>query len=256
MQIEGVRFGYQRDRPVVHDCSAALRPGRVTAMVGPNAAGKTTLLRLMLGLLEPWSGRVTLDDQPIERLSARQRAGRVSYVPQRPGVRFAFTVRQVVAMGAHAHGKRRDDRVEQAINQAGLGDIADRVFAELSGGQQQRAVLARAQLQASRGGVAMLLDEPGSHLDLKHRHDMMARLRELAQAGLAVLIVLHDLDLAARYADDAWLMDAGRLVATGDWQQVLTPEHLCPVYGVALQQIDTGGPRPLLAVASGPGATI
>ena len=102
----------------------------------------------------------------------------------------------------------------------------------------------------------MLLDEPGSHLDLHHRHATMRRLRELARSGLAVLVVLHDLDLAARYADDAWLMDKGRMVSAGPWEQVLTPQHLEPVYRLGLRQLDFGGDRPLLAVQPDPGDTM
>jgi iron complex transport system ATP-binding protein len=138
-----------------------------------------------------------------------------------------------------------------------LTQLSDRVFAELSGGQQQRVLLTRATLQAESAGRAMLLDEPGSHLDLHHRHTTMQRLRELAhERGLAVLVVLHDLDLAGRYADDAWLMDEGTLVAAGPWDAVLTPAKLDPVYRLSLQRLDVGEDRPLLVVAPPTAATM
>ena len=248
ISVDQLRFGYDAT-PVLDGVSVGLNPGKVTALIGPNASGKTTLMRLILGLLEPWSGAVEVAGRSIMSLSATDRARRLSYVPQRPGVCFAFTVRQVVAMGAHGLSRREAAQaVDHAIEQGGLVSLADRVLMELSGGQQQRVLLARAEVQSALGGQAMLLDEPGSSLDLKHRHAMMHRLRRLAGDGLAVLVVLHELDLAVRYADEAWLMDAGRLVAKGPWEAVLTPKILNPVYGLKFEKIERGGDRPLLTV--------
>ena len=255
--LKQVRFGYDHAVPVVEGIDAALMPGRVTALVGPNAAGKTTLLKLMLGLLRPWSGSVEVDGQPIHALTPPMRARWLSYVPQRPGVRFAFTVRQVIAMGTHGSGGRASSLlVDQVIEEAGLNDIAERVFMQLSGGQQQRVLMARSEVQAAGQGRAMLLDEPGSHMDLHHRHALMQRLRTIAERGLAVLVVLHDLDLAVRYADDVWLMDGGGLKAAGAWDEVLTPECLNPVYGLDIERIERGGDRPLLAVSDAFGDTM
>lgn len=257
IKVRGVRFGYTPKTPVIESVDAVLKPGRVTALVGPNAAGKTTLMRLMLGLLRPWSGEALMDNHPIHAMDPKARARELSYVPQSPGVRFAFTVRQVIAMGGHALRGPQDEAIDRVIADAELERLAGRVFAELSGGQQQRVLLARAELQASKGGRAMLLDEPSSHLDLRYRHALMQRLRELAQTGLAVLVVLHELDLAARYADEAWLMDQGRLVASGPWQDVLTPESLEPVYGLSLQSIrDENGGRPILVARHDSGDTM
>lgn len=257
IKVRGARFGYTPKTPVIESVDAVLKPGRVTALVGPNAAGKTTLMRLMLGLLRPWSGEALMDNHPIHAMDPKARARELSYVPQSPGVRFAFTVRQVIAMGGHALRGPQDEAIDRVIADAELERLAGRVFAELSGGQQQRVLLARAELQASKGGRAMLLDEPSSHLDLRYRHALMQRLRELAQTGLAVLVVLHELDLAARYADEAWLMDQGQLVASGPWQDVLTPESLEPVYGLSLQSIrDENGGRPILVARHDSGDTM
>lgn len=250
LSIEQVRFGYDAT-PVLNGITAQLTPGRVTALVGPNASGKSTLMRLMLGLLQPWSGTVAIDGVSISDLAASDRARRLSYVPQRPGVRFAFSVRQVVAMGAIGLPRRAAKQVvEEVLEQARLTPIADRVLMDLSGGQQQRVLLARAEVQSALTGQVMLLDEPGSNLDLTHRHDMMQRLRQLAASGLAVLVVLHELDLAVRYADEAWLMDRGRLSAAGPWDAVLTPEVLNPVYDLTLEQIERDNDRPLLVVSN------
>lgn len=236
LALEAVRFGYERGVEVVCDVSGALAAGRLCCLIGPNAAGKTTLLRLMLGQLEPWSGQVRLMGRPAASLEARQRARWVSYVPQRGGMAFAFTVRQVVEMGRFAQGGD-DGAVEAALAACDLLAVQHRPFVHLSGGQQQRVMIARAMAQSRGPGRVMLLDEPGSHLDLWHLHHLMHVLREQAAEGLAVLVVLHDLNLAARYADDVWLMDRGELVAAGRWDAVLRPAVLEPVYGVSLRPL-------------------
>ncbi len=256
MSAEAVGYAYPRGKPVLQDVNAALMPGRVTALIGPNASGKSTLVRLMLGALHPDAGRVSLGGMEVGRLRPAARARWVSYVPQRGGVGFAFTVRQIVAMARYVAGdaKQRGDAIERLLIDYDLADVADRPFPYLSGGQQQRVLLARAHAQSLGGGRVMLLDEPASHLDLRHAHALMHRLRGLADGGLAVLVVVHDLNLALRYADDAWLLDAGRLVAAGPWDRVLTPEVLQPVYGVALRRVEpeAGGPdaRPALLVGT------
>lgn len=239
--LERVTFGYHSATPVVQGVSAKLRPGRVTALIGPNASGKSTLLRLLLGIETPWQGTVRIGGLEVGKLGAKDRARWVSYVPQNPGSRFAFTVRQIIAMGRFGQNRiMAEPAIDAAVEQAGLGELQHRVFAELSGGQQQRVILARAELQAGRGGRVMLLDEPGSHLDLAHAHTTMARLRDLAATGLAVLVVVHDLNLAAGYADDAWLLDQGQLVAAGPWDRVLRPEVLSPVYGIQIDAVQQG----------------
>lgn len=268
--VEAVTFGYAPGLPAaVEGVTADLEAGRVTALLGPNAAGKSTLLKLMLGQLAPRSGRVLLEGEPVSALPPRARARRVSYVPQRGSVSFAFTVREVVEMGRFAGGTEgASEAVERAIDACGVRGIERRIFAELSAGQQQAVLVARAFAQAAGTGRAMLLDEPGSSMDLRHAHALMRLLRGVANAahppvsptlgaGLAVLIVLHDINLAARYADDVWLMHEGRLVAAGPWQEVLRPEVLEPVYGVGLRALSAaegGNDRPVFLVE--PGATL
>lgn len=253
LAVEDVTFGYSPRQPVVEGVSGTVVGGRVTALLGPNAAGKSTLLRLMLGHLTPQTGRVTLGGESVLTMPARARARRMSYVPQQGGVGFAYAVREVVAMGRFAAGNaaRTDaEAVEQAMRDGGLLEVADRVFNELSGGQRQRVLVARAMAQAAGGGQAILLDEPTSSLDLRHVHELMALLRHQADQGRAVVVVLHDLNLAARYADDVWLMDRGRLVAAGGWWDVMRAETLAPVYGVTLRPLDAGSERPVFVAAA------
>lgn len=255
MRIDRLSFAYAADQPIVRDLTATLAPGRLTVLLGPNAAGKTTLLRLMLGQLQPDGGCVMLDDRPIEAHSAASRAGVISYVPQQGQAGFAFTVAQVVAMGRFAVG-RDEQAVARALSQCDLVAQKNRPFNELSVGQQQRVMLARALAQAAGGGRIMLLDEPVSAMDLWHVHHVMVLLRDLARQGLAVVTVLHDLNLAAEYADDIWLLDDGRLLAQGPWQTVLTPQLLEPVYRVSLTTLTRpGSDRPMFAV-TGAGADV
>jgi ABC-type cobalamin/Fe3+-siderophores transport system ATPase subunit len=281
--LRGVGFGYEPGAPVLGGVSAELRPGRVCALIGPNAAGKSTLLKLMLGQLDPWEGSIELAGRPVASLSPRRRAALASYVPQKGGVSFAFSVRQVVAMGRFALG---DDggAVDRALWLCDLADVQHRVFAHLSGGQQQRVLLARAVAQSHGSGRVMLLDEPAAGMDLWHIHQTMRLLVRLARgeaggghaasegggpdggpgvgpgggpgggpaaAGPGVLVVLHDINLAARYADDVWLMDRGALAAHGPWHEVLLPERLEPVYGVRLRAIQAPAP----GVQGGSGST-
>jgi len=253
LEVQGLAFGYVPGRTVIHDITASLSPGRVCALIGPNATGKTTLLRLIMGQFEPWKGQVLLEGKPVAELSPARRAAVISYVPQRGYVNFAFTVEQVVAMGRFA--LRRDDAaVESALDRTDLLAHRTRIYNELSAGQQQRVLLARAIAQAadhvrpaaSPGRGVMLLDEPVSMMDLRHVHQTMTILRELADAGLAVMVVLHDLNLASRYADEVWLLHEGRVAAAGPWEQVLQPQVLEPIYRVKLEsRIFPGSDRPV-----------
>ena len=147
----GLSFGYRPGAAVLRDLHVKLRAGRLTVLLGPNASGKTTLLRLLLGQLTPDAGSVTLHGRPVATITARELARQVSYVPQRSGVSFAFSVREVVAMGRYAFGDRR--YVEEALRHLDLANLATRPVRELSGGQQQRVMLARAWAQ-SRGAAS------------------------------------------------------------------------------------------------------
>ena len=234
MISDAVTYGYEPGQPVVRDFSAGLVPGRLCALIGPNAAGKSTLIRLLLGQLRPWSGKVRLDGSEVFAMATRRRAARISFVPQHGSCGFAFTARRIVEMGRFALPSLERETVEQVLGMCDLDALAHRVYATLSAGQQQRVLLARALAQSWDLGAVMLLDEPGSAMDLWHLHRTMRLLVKRARQGLAVLVVLHDLNLAVRYADDVWLVNEGRLVAAGPWEQVLVPRVLEPVYRVGL----------------------
>ncbi|GAA3598551.1 siderophore ABC transporter ATP-binding protein CdtA [Kineosporia mesophila] len=225
---------------VIHDVSLELRPGRITALVGPNGSGKSTLLRALARLHDVESGRVLLDDQPASALSVRQFARRVTLFTQSRQAPPGLTVSEVVAFGRHPHRRRfsgasAQDRaaIDRAMRATGTADKAGRPVSELSGGEMQRVWLAASLAQET--GV-VLLDEPTNHLDLRYQVETLDLVRDLAdERGVAVGIVLHDLDHAARIADSLVLLHAGRIHAAGDPLQVLTAEHLSEVYGLTVE---------------------
>ncbi len=231
--LEDLSFAYPHTgAPVVAGVSAEAMPGRITAIIGPNAVGKSTLLRLMAGLLTPDRGRVRLGEVDVHRLDARRRAARLAYVPQRPRVDAPFTIREVVNLGRFALPEA-PQAVAVALEQCGLTDTAEQVFCTLSVGQQQRTALARALAQVhGRPDAVMLLDEPTSALDPRHVQQTSRVLRRSAAEGRIVVVILHDLILARSLSDEAWIMHEGRLVAAGPTNEVCQPTLLEQVYGV------------------------
>ena len=246
LSAEGVRFGYSHSAAVLRGVSLALEPGSVCAIVGPNAAGKTTLLRVLLGLVRPWSGSVTLDGRPLGSLGARARAARLAYVPQRGSVAFAYSVSEVVGFGAFASGGRvESEAVRRVLEAVELGDRAAEPVGLLSAGQQQRVWLARALVQVGVAGAgdtrALLADEPVSAQDPRHALAVMALLRGQAASGLAVAVVLHDLWMALRFCDRAVLLaERGRIVAAGPTRETLTEAALGGVFGVRFREVGAG----------------
>ena len=182
-----------------------------------------------------------IDGLPVHRIPARRLAMRMAYVSQRPMLSAAFLVREVVELGRYAL-PADPDRVARALEQLELTDLMQRPFPELSVGQQQRVMLARALAQLPPDGC-LLLDEPMSAMDLRHVHHGMALLRKLASSGVTVLMVLHDVALAAQIADDIWLLQDGRLTAAGEKQEVLSLPRLEEVFGIAFQWLTDGGGR-------------
>lgn len=243
--IENLRFFYAR-REVLSDLSMHAVSGRITALLGPNAAGKSTLLRCIIGSLRPTRGTVMIDGIVSHRMRVRDLATRLAYVPQRSLVSAAFTVREIIELGRYALPTDAK-KVEHAVERLDLEELVDRPYPELSVGQQQRVMLARALAQLSPAGH-LLLDEPLSAMDLRYVQHTMSLLRELADGGATVLIAMHDISLAAALADEVWLLDDGRLVASGEVGQVLSLDRLKAVFGVDFRWIEDGrGRQSLLA---------
>lgn len=209
------------------DC--AIEGGEFTAVCGPNGAGKTTLLRLFAGLLAPTEGAVVHDGVALHALTPGARARLVGYLPQSPELAWPLTVRELVELGCHAPRAASASAVADALLEAGVAPLAERVVQRLSGGERARAHLARL---FAGGHRVLLADEPIAALDPRQQFEMLARLRARARGGAAVVVVMHDLVLAARTADRILLLDAGRLVGAGPPQEVLTVDVLADVFGV------------------------
>jgi iron complex transport system ATP-binding protein len=223
-------------RPVLDDVAFALDPGETVGLVGPNGAGKTTLLRALAGVLKPVRGEVRLEGQPVGSLPHGHFAARVAYLPQGGGSYWAVPVRTLVMLGRLPHRERwskpetADERaVDTALAATGVEHLAERPVTELSGGERARVLLARALAGEPQ---LLLADEPVSGLDPYHRLEVMDHLRALSHAGKAVVVVLHDLTLAARFCDRLVLLADGKVAASGPPEDVLTPQRLDSVYRV------------------------
>lgn len=232
-----VRIG---DATLIAGVSAEVRPTRLTAVVGPNGAGKTTLLRAASGELTPSAGTVRLDDRPLPTVPEQAQARRRAVLPQDSHLPFSFSVLEVVLMGRAPHVQGREAPEDWAIAEAALdavdmGDFADRDFPTLSGGEQQRVHLARALAQVwtapDDGHRSLLLDEPTASLDLAHQQNVLRTARAFADEGAGVLAILHDLNLAAQFADHVVVMNDGRVYTQGAPDAVFTPPCIHDVFG-------------------------
>lgn len=224
--------------------SLAVSPGEVVAVVGPNGAGKSTALRLLAGERPPTGGAVRLDGRPLGTHAPETLARRRAVLPQHAALAFGFTALDVVLLGRtpHRSTRRADlDAAARAMRRAGVAALADRRYPTLSGGERQRVHLARALAQldgaaagADEGPRYLLLDEPTSALDLGHQHAVLRTARAVAAGGVGVLAVLHDLNLAAQYADRMAVLADGRLVAAGPPEAVLTPSVVRCAFGISV----------------------
>ena len=236
LTAERLRLGYG-DATVVHDLDLTVPEGRVTAIVGPNGCGKSTLLRGLSRLLRPQDGRVLLDGQDLHRLPTKQVARSLALLPQNPVVPEGITVGELVARGRHPHHgllrqwTREDDTVvAEVLELTGTTHLVSREVAELSGGQRQRVWIALVLAQRTD---LLLLDEPTSFLDIAHQVEVLDLVRDLSvDRGTTVVMVLHDLAMAARYADHLVALRNGHVVAQGSPREVVTAETVCDVFGI------------------------
>ncbi len=228
-------------RVVLSGVSLDVWPGEVLALVGPNGAGKSSLLGVLAGDLAVDEGEVELGGRPIGTWAPRELARRRSVLLQANDVSFPFRAADVVEMGRSPWGGTAglaDDEsaIATAVAQADVEHLLDRPYTALSGGERARVSLARVLAQDTQ---VVLLDEPTAALDLRHQEEVMAVARDLARAGKAVVVVLHDLSVAAAWADRVAIIDAGRLVACGQPAAVLTAERVLAVYGIAVHVVRT-----------------
>ncbi len=251
LEIEQLTLGYG-DRNVVHDLDLVIAPGDVTAIVGPNACGKSTLLRSLTRLLPPRTGRVLLDGKEVHATPAKQLARRMGLLPQSPIAPEGITVGELVGRGRHPHQRvltrwsTADDlAVTAALRATDTLELMDRAVDELSGGQRQRVWIAMALAQETE---VLLLDEPTTFLDISHQIEVLDLLTDLNRnAGTTIVMVLHDLNLAARYADHLIALHDGRLHSAGRPHEVLVPELVQDVFGMRSSVIpDPVSGKPLM----------
>lgn len=226
------------DRVTLDDVSLGVEAGRVLAILGPNGAGKTTLLKALLGLVPRTRGQIRIGNRELSRLSMDERARALGYVPQHTALEAPLTVREVVAMGRFAHqnaalGSNAQHRraIAAAMAEVDMEPLADRYFSTLSGGEQARVLIARALAGQS---PLILLDEPTARLDVSYALDCLRCMRQLADGGKGVLVVMHDLNQVSEWTDQAILLDRGRAVCSGPSREVLANHHIASVYGVEL----------------------
>ncbi|MET9926635.1 MULTISPECIES: ABC transporter ATP-binding protein [unclassified Streptomyces] len=251
LTAEHLTLGYG-DRTVVSSLDLVVPPGRITVIVGANACGKSTLLRSMSRLLAPREGRVVLDGKEVHRLPAKELARTLGLLPQSPVAPEGITVSDLVGRGRHPHqsvfsrwNEKDDAAVASALEATATEPLADRAVDELSGGQRQRVWIAMALAQQTD---LLLLDEPTTFLDASHQIDVLDLLTDLNRSrGTTIVLVLHDLNLAARYADHLIALADGKLHSFGTPAEVLTEETVRAVFGLESRVVeDPVSGRPLM----------
>ena len=239
LAADRLNFSYAPGAPVLADVSAVLESGTVAGIIGPNGAGKSTLLQLLCGLLTPDGGAVSLDGKPLATFTPRERARIIAYMPQSVQPTFSLSVREVVALGRYPHlgpfgalGEPDHAIVAACLAQTEAESFAERDFLSLSGGERQRVILASVLAQEPR---ILLLDEPTSALDLPHETAFFKQLRKLAAQDLGVIVVTHDINMAAQFCDRLLLLGQEHtLVKQGTPEEVLTSANLSEAYGSPL----------------------
>ncbi len=247
IRIEGLVAAHRRrGAPVVDDIDLTVGRGEIVGVIGPNGCGKSTLIKAVVGVLTPRAGRVLVDGRDTTRTRPARRARLLGYVPQQDTVQApALTVVESIGLGLHgrSRGTVQHARAAEIADDLGLGGLALHRAAELSGGQRQRVLIGRALAGAA---PYLLLDEPVSNLDLRYQVEIMDLLRGLAGGGAGVLVVLHDLNLAAAHCDRLAVMSEGRIFTHGPAEQVVTEELVHGLYGPVATVTEVDGARYVL----------
>lgn len=234
LKVINLSFDYNSTR-VLEDIGASVGKGRILSIVGPNGAGKTTLLKCMVRILRPARGSIFIEERDTFRMSRKELAKQVGYVPQNLPAKFPMTVFETILAGRRPYIVWRPSRedLEQTakiIEEMNLGDLAMRDMDRLSGGQAQKVVLARALAQDTR---YLLLDEPTSSLDLRHQLEILEIITTLVKdKGMGAVMAMHDLNMAARFSDTIMMLHRGKMFCSGTPSEVMTPENISEVYGV------------------------
>ena len=239
LSIENISAGYD-DKLVLQEVSMKAEAGQFVGLIGPNGSGKTTLLRVISSVLAPKAGEVLLENTKLQKIPRRTLAKTMACLSQDFILDLSFTVREIILMGRSPHLSRlaketaKDFEIaERAMSLADVLHLADRLITEISGGERQRALIAMCLAQETK---VLLLDEPTSHLDIAHQLSALDLIRKLnRQAGMTVIAVFHDLNLASEYCDKLLVLNLGRVEAFGPPEQVLTSGMILKVYGAKVQ---------------------
>lgn len=243
INIEGLEFGYS-STPVLKDVTAKLEGPKFISILGPNGVGKSTLIHCINKILTPTTGTVMIDDREVKEITIKEMAKMVGYVPYSANDTFPLTVVDTVLMGRHPHSHRGSldkdlDIVYETLEMLGILDLAMRSFNELSAGQHQKVMLARGLAQEPK---ILLLDEPTSNLDVRHQLEVAKMLKRLSrEKDILVIMICHDINIAAKYSDEIILMHEGTVFDVGTPNEVITRENLETVYGVDAKVIDDDG---------------
>lgn len=244
IRIKGVDFSYSGDCKVLEGINLDINGPQVVSILGPNGVGKSTLIHCINKILSPTAGTVLYDGHDVSEYSLKEMARQIGYVPCTSSDSFPLTVVDTVLLGRHPHAgwKTTDEDLEivyEALEKLGIQDLALRYFNELSAGQHQKVMLARGLVQRPQ---VLLLDEPTSNLDIRHQLGISRTLKQLSHSeGLMVIMISHDLNIAARYSDSIILMHGGRVFAVGSPSEVLTVENIRLVYGVDSRIVEDDG---------------
>ncbi|MCB2203877.1 ABC transporter ATP-binding protein [bacterium] len=247
LRLQQCSFAYEK-LAVLEDIDCSVEPGEFLGIVGPNGAGKTTVLRLLSGQYPPRAGSATANGVSIHAMPPRERARMMSVVPQTEAVMFPWTVFSLVMLGRHPHTKsfgfedaRDHEAVQAAMEMVGVSHLASREATSLSGGELHRVLIARALAQDT---PVIFLDEPNAHLDIRHQVQLFALLSRLhAEQGRSIVIITHDLNLAAMYCDRLLLVDNGKIAAHGNPAEVLRSDLIARHFGVDVLIEDSSPPH-------------
>jgi iron complex transport system ATP-binding protein len=249
LDIENVHYSIGESK-ILDNVTIEFTKGRFYSIVGPNGSGKTTLLKNIIKSINPTKGLVVLDGQDMKSMKAKEVASKIGYVPQNTSMELDFTCYDVVMMG-RSHklkGFQNESKsdVDSVINAMKVMDtlhLKDKFITEISGGERQRVILARAIAQ---DGECIILDEPISHLDIKHQISVLEQLQKLKKSGKTIITVLHDLNFALNYSEEVILMKEGGVYSKGEVDKVLTSEHIKNVYGVNSEIITLKGKKQII----------
>ncbi|MDO4800058.1 MAG: ABC transporter ATP-binding protein [Bacillota bacterium] len=248
LSVRDLSFRYPgASRLVLTDFRCGIAAGDFVAILGPNGSGKTTLLQTICTNLRPERGEIMIEGQSVRELSPKQLARRLAVVHQSLEYSFDFTVYDTVLMGRYPYlgrfqGETEHDLriVEEAMQATAVGHLRDNRLHGISGGERQRVMIARALAQEPE---ILLLDEPISHLDLKYQIEVMELCKRLNREGMTILMTLHDINMASRFADRIMILNEGRLLHSGSPEDTVTPERIASIYGVEVEIVDRGYPH-------------